>query len=509
MYLLAISSDVRLFKSEEEHDHGEQIKQGLPKEIKSAIDEILTKGVKKPKMVICELRRKNFDEHDLVQIRNYIKYKRSKTNPKIVYLGELSEFCEKNSKVPGDPDIPYVVGKLIDFDQKTFRFFVSTPRLMSLLNFSESLQADATYKLLWEGFPVLVVGTSDKNRHFHPFGMAVCSSEAQEDFQTIFNILKSESTVPYRPKYIIADCAEAITNAFSEVFGPNFTRVYCWFHIMKNIKHKLHSISDIDIRSEIKSDISFLQLSDSPEEFARAKDLWITKWSSEKEASQFVEYFKTQYLDQRSGWFQGIAPGHPLTNNGLEAINSWIKKEGTLRERLPLRDFIECTFRIISNWSCDRSPISPNYKSFALYPDYPTSLISKSYEFAKTRASTIKQRRLNNEQINCFIPATGKAGLRIDDIEKYLQSCKNLSWKRFDTYKKCKNRLWLLTFHEDNWIDSVCNCPIFKKEYICKHVMGIAISMNKFIVPDNAKNVELGTMRKRGRSAKATKALLF
>ena len=29
----------------------------------------------------------------------------------------------------------------------------------------------SSYKLIWLGFPVLVVGTTDKARQFHPFGI--------------------------------------------------------------------------------------------------------------------------------------------------------------------------------------------------------------------------------------------------------------------------------------------------------------------------------------------------
>ena len=31
-------------------------------------------------------------------------------------------------------------------------------------------QYHLTYKLIWQGYPVLICGTSDRDRHFHPFG---------------------------------------------------------------------------------------------------------------------------------------------------------------------------------------------------------------------------------------------------------------------------------------------------------------------------------------------------
>ena len=50
--------------------------------------------------------------------------------------------------------------------------------------------SDATYKLVFEGFPVMTVGTVDKNKSFHPFGLAVCSDEQQDDFRFLFNSIK-------------------------------------------------------------------------------------------------------------------------------------------------------------------------------------------------------------------------------------------------------------------------------------------------------------------------------
>jgi hypothetical protein len=42
--------------------------------------------------------------------------------------------------------------------------------------------ADATYNLVYEGFPSLTIGTRDQNKHFHHFGIAVSTNETQNDF---------------------------------------------------------------------------------------------------------------------------------------------------------------------------------------------------------------------------------------------------------------------------------------------------------------------------------------
>jgi hypothetical protein len=44
------------------------------------------------------------------------------------------------------------------------------------------IHADAIYKLVWQGFPVLIVGTTDRDKHFHSFGLAVTTTEQINDF---------------------------------------------------------------------------------------------------------------------------------------------------------------------------------------------------------------------------------------------------------------------------------------------------------------------------------------
>ncbi len=58
-----------------------------------------------------------------------------------------------------------------------------------------------------------------------------------------------------------------------------------------------------------------------------------------------------------------------------------------------------------------------------------------------------------------------------------------------------------------SWKISKCNCPAFLKNYVYKHVVGMAIRL-KYCKPSAAaKIVPLGEKRKRGRPAKAKTAL--
>jgi hypothetical protein len=63
-------------------------------------------------------------------------------------------------------------------------FFAST---------SKKIHADATYKLVWQGFPVFIVGTTDLDRQFHSFGIAVCSNEKSKISHLFFVLFKMVS----------------------------------------------------------------------------------------------------------------------------------------------------------------------------------------------------------------------------------------------------------------------------------------------------------------------------
>jgi hypothetical protein len=93
--------------------------------------------------------------------------------------------------VPEDADDPYIVSYKIEYEEPTlFRFFMSSKTLLGLSINAKHIHADATYKLIWQGFPVLVVGTTNRKREFYTFGVAVCTNEQTEDFIFLFNALR-------------------------------------------------------------------------------------------------------------------------------------------------------------------------------------------------------------------------------------------------------------------------------------------------------------------------------
>ncbi|CAF4538799.1 unnamed protein product [Rotaria socialis] len=150
------TDEVVLFRGANEHDHTNSIhRKVFPEEAKENIEELF------------DLRLKLKKIHQLL------------------HLGELESLCIEKSTVSQADDEPFVLSYNVtyeddDDDDNKFRFFISTKRLLKFFATSTRLHADATYKLSWQGFPVVIVGTTDYDRKFYPFGLGVCSDEKQQ-----------------------------------------------------------------------------------------------------------------------------------------------------------------------------------------------------------------------------------------------------------------------------------------------------------------------------------------
>ncbi|CAF3358563.1 unnamed protein product, partial [Rotaria socialis] len=153
IYLLyhADNDKVTIYKTEAEHNHHIDTVRGIDENVKKCIDEFY-----------------------------------------IMMLGELEQWCQNKVNVPTDENEAFVASCKILYDNvdgedveendgNKFRIFMSSLRLLNIISMSSHLCSDATYKLVWQGFLVLIVGTTDLNRAFHPFGLAICSNWIEQN----------------------------------------------------------------------------------------------------------------------------------------------------------------------------------------------------------------------------------------------------------------------------------------------------------------------------------------
>jgi len=125
--------------------------------------------------------------------------------------------------------------------------------------------------------PVLIVCTSDVDRHFNPFGISVCSNEKEGGFKFIFRSLvdslkKLDEQI--HPNTLISNASNSIQNAFTIEFGNDGLLIMCWAHMMlKNL-----NIVAEEFRNDIMDDIDTLQLCPSKDVIDKAMPLFIKKW---------------------------------------------------------------------------------------------------------------------------------------------------------------------------------------------------------------------------------------
>ena len=105
-----------------------------------------------------------------------------------------------------------------------------------------------------------------------------------------------------------------------------------------------------------------------------------------------------------------------------------------------------------------------------------------------------------------YVPAGDSTTTTSTAIDRYNKR----NFKSFKTFKTSYSSIWKVEMPNDQakWKDATCTCPIHLKQFICKHVIGIACRLKYCKIPAAAKNDKIGVKRKRGRTPKATKVLL-
>ena len=232
------------------------------------------------------------------QLSNYLKVLKEKLfGSYTISLSEVRQYCENNIAIPDDLDKVYVCGhEIFENDNQrasttgldaTIRIFFSTRRLLMLASneYTSHIAVDATYKLVWQGYPAMMIGSTDRGCHYQPFGFAVCTNEETVDYKFIFETLKRVAP-RFQPTAMVADASPAITAGFIRVYGEQ-KRIMCWIHMMRNAKKYLMGIP-VKQKIEIIADIESLQLSANENMFEKACSLFVRKWTGRTDQNRRV-----------------------------------------------------------------------------------------------------------------------------------------------------------------------------------------------------------------------------
>ncbi|CAF1119847.1 unnamed protein product, partial [Brachionus calyciflorus] len=193
-----------------------QKNRGIPENTKEIIRDLYDLGVKSVLNIIYALRDKKLDKIPTQrQIYNFLnELKKDKFGDAGMTYLEFEKWSKNNMKNEflGEHD-GFVLDYYVSLTEKYFRISLSTNYLINLADKRDILVVDATYK------------------------------------------------------FLLADAAEAMTNAFEKVFGSNFTRIMCWAHAERAMTKKLLFIKNPRVRENITQDLYALQSSYSQPKF--------------------------------------------------------------------------------------------------------------------------------------------------------------------------------------------------------------------------------------------------
>lgn len=498
------STKVHLFRAADDHDHENNINlvYEIPHDTKEAIKKMFNYGVTKPKRILNNLTVEKIELPERKKFDAFLKQLRDeKFGAGSINMAELKQWLEENSAIPEEKTKPFIADYVVNFNEADpyFRFFVTSKQLLSLAVNVRMNSTDGTYKMNWQGYPVLQIGATDKHRSYHKFGIAVCTNERASDYEFIFaavkNAVKTIFKIDIMVDVLISDAAKSIHNGFEKVHGKPIVFVMCWAHMRRNIVEKLPTyIRDQKKRFEFLFDLDKLQISQTDNIFDRAANLFVEKW--EKVNAKFMEYFVSEWLNKNRYWYEGVRHFTPSTNNALETDNRVMKDEHTLRERYDVAKFRAVLFTMIE--TCSLAYVNGT-KEFHTNPIIDLELWTNTYVWAKKDIPmTVHE---YTRHIMYTIPADSA---QVDESSE---------WTTFDEFKLKNFQICHVNFPnpftKNNWHEGICDCSDFFKKFMCIHVLGISLRMKFVIAPDEAKALPLGQKRKRGRPALAKAALIL
>lgn len=423
-------------------------------------------------------------------------------------IADWQMFFDEFGAVPvGDLDKPFILNHSVKVtagkpnadryepDKIWFASLFTTRRLLRNALNARVIHADSTYKILYQGYPIQVFGTTDKQRKFHLIAVGVSTNENEDTFAFMFEAIRSglNDICHEQAKFevLVADAVMAIQNGFKKVF-PDGKVMTCWYHVKKNVRDKSKNMENGE---EMLADLNQIQLCPDENVFGVASNLFIAKWSKIDQA--FTNYFKKQWLSENhKNWFHGADVLTPVTNNGLEATNNRFKSDFFFREKCSLAVFKEKLINLLSTYSCE-------YRDGLKEIENDVSRGKRLWKDASDWANSEKEPRIedDNDVKHYYLPAGAENQVEADDFEMYQAR----SWETFDDFCKNQFSIWKVFMPKGSMQGASCSCPIFLKEYLCKHILGMAVRLQFVSLPDDL-NV-MGKKRKVGRIAKAGPAL--
>lgn len=480
---------VKVLWNRKEHLH---IEQENKKFNGKRVMDILNNDINRTPRNIQNSLKQNGITASRTQIQNLKQRIKNKTNEyRSMNIAELSAWCGAHQVIPEPnfPHSPFVLGYQF-FDSNKFRIVLTTRRLLQFANSSDLISIDATYKLILNNYPMIIVGVSDRVRKFHPIAFQISVNEQEEDIDFILkSVLYGTETLngsKCKFKYSMSDAAPAIRASVKKILGSDVICLMCWFHFTEAVEKRLLTIEDKETRKLINDHIYIIHISKDEQEFIQSTSLFFKYWTAKNDASinQFLDYFRKNWIDKNENWYEGAGLYHPSTNNGLESFNRDIKDEGIVRVRQLMGSFLDIIMKFIKEKSTDRD-------------------VSNGIQFAKEVNITRKD---YNHSYNVYleikklkIPKRGILYLNRDltlGERKYI-------FTDINEYYNYKQSIYEIVIDRN----VKCSCSYSLKKYYCNHSIAIEVAIGSKSFPSYLTGDDLSVKRKRGHPKKIAPAL--
>ena len=375
---LGASKTVIMLDNSQEHDHTIDADYGGGKKycwtpVQEGIVLPLARSRATATVVDRELRRQgavdsqgNYPTLGQINIKKNYMFK-TQVMKDLVMLdtADLRMAIEERSAVPEDPHQAFICSYTIDDSdpggKPRFSVTFTTRHLLLRIN-KIFIQNDATYKLVWMGYPVFTSGTSTSSGRFFLTHTTLSTHEDTAAWATIFRMVL-KYTDGQVPRFQMADGAWEITNAGREVFGEVGTRLMCWSHVHRNVKPKLAGIRKINkaLGEAILTHIEYIQwMAQSEQEFTVLCDQLEQHYTRKKLSGTertlvkaFLDYFLAQWGpgSHAMNWFAGANPFSITNNQGQEGYHKEVKRNHTFRSEQPLGQFFQAMEQLVRIFS--------------------------------------------------------------------------------------------------------------------------------------------------------------
>ena len=158
----------------------------------------------------------------------------------------------------------------------------------------------------------------------------------------------------------------------------------------------------------------------------------------------------------------------------MEGTNKWVKDNGTLRDQVPLSEFLDIREnKLIVPWSKSRNIDDFNTtKEFHLYSPIPSALWTKAYVYHQEKRRIIKP---NFEGIEYQCVGCSNVIVNSTLVKEIISKQQNLSFENFNDFIDTMQSVRWVKLNNETYQLGKCTCSNWHKNFICKHV----ISMSK------------------------------